>query len=282
MSSILKALKKAEDEKRAKLGQRVDITRDIFGAAQPPSTPPRWPLLAGGIAGTLALGVVAFLLLPRPGTGPTPPPSTAETRPTAALPSPPLPVESRAAVSPPPQEPSPVVQPKPAPAPVAESKIITTKPGDSLTTHTKVVAVRSGVLSPLRPRADAAKTKLLPTATGGPVTTLVKQQEPTYAPPPVISANRPVISAPPLPPQRVKPGGAVAPPPYSATGTPKIMVSGIAYNKDAPDRLAVINGAPAGEGKTVNGVTVEEIMPDKVRFSYGQKSFEVPVGRSNQ
>ena len=72
-------------------------------------------------------------------------------------------------------------------------------------------------------------------------------------------------------------------PPTPAAGTtPKITVSGIAYNKDAADRLAVINGVPVGEGKSVSGVKVEEIMPDKVRFSLGQKIFEVPVGRSNQ
>ena len=64
--------------------------------------------------------------------------------------------------------------------------------------------------------------------------------------------------------------------------TPKVTVSGIAYNTTPADRLAVINGVPMGEGKTVSGVKVEEILPDKVRFSLGQKSFEVPVGRSNQ
>ena len=69
-----------------------------------------------------------------------------------------------------------------------------------------------------------------------------------------------------------------APPPPP----PRITVSGIAYNKEPADRLAVINGVPVGEGKAINGVTVEEIQPDRVRFSQGQKSFEVPLGRSSQ
>jgi len=64
--------------------------------------------------------------------------------------------------------------------------------------------------------------------------------------------------------------------------TPTVTVSGIAYNTTPADRLAVINGVPVGEGKSISGVKVEEILPDKVRFSQGQKTFEVPVGRSNQ
>ncbi len=43
MSSILKALKKLEEEKNAKQGQRVDITKDIFGMAQPPPPSPAGP-----------------------------------------------------------------------------------------------------------------------------------------------------------------------------------------------------------------------------------------------
>lgn len=69
----------------------------------------------------------------------------------------------------------------------------------------------------------------------------------------------------------------MAPPP-----APQVTVSGIAYSTTPADRLAVVNGVPVVEGKSVSGVKVEEIMPDKVRFSQGQKSFEVPVGRSNQ
>ena len=61
-----------------------------------------------------------------------------------------------------------------------------------------------------------------------------------------------------------------------------ISVSGIAYNSAPAERMAIINGVPVPEGKSVSGVKVEEIMPDKVRFSNGQKSFEVLLGRSNQ
>ena len=257
MSSILKALKKLEEEKAAKQGQRVDITKDIFGAAQQPATGIRWPLIAAGAAGAVALGVVAYLFIAKPGTRPTPPPVPAETRLSAAVPSPAPAVEPLTAVPQPPQETRPVA-PKPAPP---------------------------RVVPPAAPKAVAAKPKApgpCDDQTGkGYRDTKGPCALPRFRPSPPTTRS----SAPRLTPAAGKTGGSRRHGPVSApaaAATPKITVSGIAYNKDAADRLAVINGVPVGEGKSVSGVKVEEIMPDKVRFSSGQKSFEVPVGRSNQ
>jgi general secretion pathway protein B len=251
MSSILKALKKLEEEKAAKQGHRVDITRDIFGSAQQPVTGPRWPLIAGGAAGAIALGVVAYLFIARPVNRPTSASSPTEARLSAAVPSPAPAVEPFVAPPQPPREMRPVA-PKPAPPRVVPHVPL------------KVVA---------KPKAPS------------PAKNSAASKAPAPSRTPVISANHPILSNPPAPQQQVNPAVPVATTPAptpAAAAFPKITVSGIAYNKEAADRLAVINGVPVGEGKSVSGVKVEEIMPDKVRFSLGQKIFEVPVGRSNQ
>ncbi len=243
MSSILKALKKLEEEKNAKQGQRVDITKDIFGMAQHPPALSRWPLIAGSIAGTITLGLVASLFLTRPGVKPVP----VETGVTAAAPPPAPAVIPIRELPLPPQEMTPVVQ-------------------------------RAAPFTPPQP----ATARIPLPVTAGPIKHSSPPKAAAYGLSPTISANHPVISSlPPFSPQ-AKPVGSMAATTSVATATPTISVSGIAYNKEPADRLAFINGAPAVEGKTVSGVTVEEIMPDKVRFSYGQKSFEVAVGRSNQ
>ena len=257
MSSILKALKKLEEEKAAKQGQRVDITKDIFGAAQQPATGPRWPLIAVGATGAVALGVAAYFFIAKPGTRPMPPPAPAETRQISVAPSP-VPVGEPLTVVPQPSQKARTGAPKPVP-----SRVVHLSPPKSVAVKPK---------APVPATTRPAKETALPKA---PAPYLI----------PAITANHPVLSSPPAALQQIKPAGpgATSPSPSPvAAATPKITVSGIAYNKDAADRLAVINGVPVGEGKSVSGVIVEEIMPDKVRFSLGQKSFEVPVGRSNQ
>jgi cytoskeletal protein RodZ len=257
MSSILKALKKLEEEKAAKQGQRVDITKDIFGSAQQSVTGPRWSLIAAGATGAVVLGVAAFFFIARPGTRPTPTPAPAETRQSSVVPSPAPAGEPLTAVPQPPQKARPAVPPP----------------------------VPSRVVHPSPPKTFAVKPKEQVTAATRTAKLTAAPKAPAPSRIPVITANRPVLSNPPAAQQQIKPAGpgATIPSPSPvAAATPKITVSGIAYNKDAADRLAVINGVPVGEGKSVSGVKVEEIMPDKVRFSLGQKSFEVPVGRSNQ
>lgn len=257
MSSILKALKKLEEEKAAKRGQRVDITKDIFGSAQQPVTGTRWPLITAGAAGTVALGVVAYLFIAKPGPTLTPPPAPAETRISAPIPSPAPTGEALTTVSRLPQEARPVL-PKPAP-----SRSVPNSPPKSVTAK---------ATAPVPAATRPAKATASPKATAP-------------SPIPVISANHPTVTAPRLTPQQGKPlppAGSSAPSVMAPPPAPQVTVSGIAYSTTPADRLAVVNGVPVVEGKSVSGVKVEEIMPDKVRFSQGQKSFEVPVGRSNQ
>lgn len=60
---------------------------------------------------------------------------------------------------------------------------------------------------------------------------------------------------------------------------PAITVNGIAWQKDSASRIAVVNGMPVSEGGTVQGTKVEEIFPDRIRFSHNGKQFEVPFGK---
>jgi hypothetical protein len=60
---------------------------------------------------------------------------------------------------------------------------------------------------------------------------------------------------------------------------PTLKVSGIAWQKDGSDRLAVVNGMPVTEGMNIDGARVEEIFQDKVRFSFEKRAFDVVVGK---
>lgn len=62
----------------------------------------------------------------------------------------------------------------------------------------------------------------------------------------------------------------------------RFTLSGIAWNKDSAERLAIINGQPAATGAVVNGFTVEEILPDRVRLSSRGKTLEIFLGSANK
>jgi general secretion pathway protein B len=70
------------------------------------------------------------------------------------------------------------------------------------------------------------------------------------------------------------------PPRGAEPAEPAFAVSGIAWNTDSADRLAIVNGHPLTTGSAVGSAVVEEILPDRVRFSQGGKTFEVPLGKS--
>ena len=43
----------------------------------------------------------------------------------------------------------------------------------------------------------------------------------------------------------------------------------------------MVNGRPVAEGATVEGARVEEIFPDRVRFSFANRTFEVSLGKTS-
>lgn len=109
---------------------------------------------------------------------------------------------------------------------------------------------------------------------GSPAPTVIIQ-----APPPPASAARHPIPA--SPSRREIPAEKNAPPPQpiAAEELPGIGVTGIAWQKDSTSRLAVVNGVSVAEGGMVEGVEVKEILPDRVRFSFKRKEFEVQLGK---
>jgi general secretion pathway protein B len=60
---------------------------------------------------------------------------------------------------------------------------------------------------------------------------------------------------------------------------PALIVTGIAWQKDNVNRMAVVNATPVREGGIVDGAAVKEILPDRVRFSLNGKEFEVSLER---
>lgn len=80
-------------------------------------------------------------------------------------------------------------------------------------------------------------------------------------------------------PQKIKPTLKAAPLPAPTSSELTFTLSGIAWNKDSAERLAIINGQPTATGSTVNGVIVEEILQDRVKLSHNGRSFELLIGR---
>lgn len=62
---------------------------------------------------------------------------------------------------------------------------------------------------------------------------------------------------------------------------PQLKVAGIAWQKGNAERMAIVNGKPVTEGAVVEGAKVEEIFPDRVRFSYDEKTFDIPLGKTS-
>lgn len=63
---------------------------------------------------------------------------------------------------------------------------------------------------------------------------------------------------------------------------PALRVNGIAWQNSSADSMAIINGTAVSNGKVIEGVEVEEIQKDRVRFNYRGEKFEIPLGQSNR
>ena len=58
-----------------------------------------------------------------------------------------------------------------------------------------------------------------------------------------------------------------------------LKLTGIGWQKDAAARYAVINGTAIGEGGSVDGARVEEILPDRVRLRINGEPSEITMGK---
>jgi general secretion pathway protein B len=102
----------------------------------------------------------------------------------------------------------------------------------------------------------------------------IPQVTPARAPAP--SRSLPPAAAPGPVPRPVPVQGASVPPePAPAEQLPHINVSGIAWQKDNSARFAVINGTTVAEGGIVEGARVQEILPDRVHFSFNKREFDI-------
>lgn len=231
MSSILKALKKLEQEKALRREGDIDLSREILHGEVRRKARFSWPWLAA-ITTILLLATLVALLLPGGRETTLPPPLEAAPQPAQSAASPES-MPLRPALPPPEGE----ADLKQIPAPA-----------------TRTAPAR--ITMPLPPlQKPAAREEVTP-------------------PPPRNAA--PVT----LPPAKTGPPGKQAQPAEPAE--PLFTVSGIAWNKDSADRLAIVNGQPLATGSAVGGAVVEEILPDRVRFSQGGRTFEVHLGKAGK
>jgi general secretion pathway protein B len=229
MSSILKALKKLEEEKSLQKSEKeVNISRDILTHQSDRKSSVNWLWLLG-ISATVVITILTFALFRKSTTvdevkSPRLPVmsrlSTSQSAPPAAFP-PPLAVDGKKAAV--------------APAPVT-------------------VLNQGSSRSFLSPGKEPRTLTELPNS-------------------PVVTTELPKTE---LAPRNVP--SLRAPLPDDTT----LTLSGIAWNKDSSDRLAIINGQPTVTGATVNGAVVEEILQDKVRMNLSGRTFELFLGRQTK
>jgi general secretion pathway protein B len=247
MSSILKALKKLEEEKAAKRSGQVDISRAIL-TEKPARSGRRTPVLVIGSSVLLAVVVLAGSVMLWHGRST---PSAGKLQANAPqLPAQPAPVKAA-----------------PLPQPAA-------KPSSTVPATPAVIVTR-------RPLAAVPSPPPLPT----PTLQTPRQTSPVplrQMPTAPIAKPLPVPNATPQPP--VEAVAKPVPPPSAPQRqtVPALRVSGIAWQKDSASRLAIVNGQPVGLGVDVGGATVDEIFPDRVRFTYKGEKVEVGLGRSTK
>jgi len=63
----------------------------------------------------------------------------------------------------------------------------------------------------------------------------------------------------------------------SATGSPSLNISAIVWYEEPSKRFAMINGLIVTEGAVVEGMKVEEIYPDRVRFLHNGQHLEISI-----
>jgi general secretion pathway protein B len=63
---------------------------------------------------------------------------------------------------------------------------------------------------------------------------------------------------------------------------PTLRVNGIAFQNSRADSMAIVNGIPVSSGSIIEGITVEEILNDRVKFQLNGEKFEIRLGQSNR
>lgn len=71
-------------------------------------------------------------------------------------------------------------------------------------------------------------------------------------------------------------------PQIASKTVPLLRVNGIAFQEGVSDSVAVVNGIPVSDGSVIEGVKVEVIQKNRVRFNYNGDTFEIQLGKSNR
>jgi general secretion pathway protein B len=221
MSSILKALKKVEEERAARQGESADFARSLLRSDHRRRRSGYGLLLWGVI---LLLPIGAWWL----------------SRPDAA----------------PVQNPTVMANPLAAePALVADTPPAAAEP-------------------PVAAKRLAADAEVVEVIFSAPVIEAASRPGPTVP----VSQSLPLVStpaSPELPTEQPRPAAkqrkTAEPPPLS------LQLSGIAWQEEREARLAIIDDLPVMEGMMIDGVMVEEILRDRVRFSQNGRIIELLV-----
>lgn len=64
---------------------------------------------------------------------------------------------------------------------------------------------------------------------------------------------------------------------YVSEEIPPIRINGVIWSEESNARRALVNGSAVKEGDSVDGVRVERIEPNHIRFSKNGKPFNVPI-----
>lgn len=248
MSSILKALKKVEEEKNARQNA-APLASDVVKPRRGRQPVSRWKIPAA----LAAVALVAVLSTYAVMGGFS---SSKQGKAVA--------VASMGAAS-------------SAPAPVAEQVQPVTFPADGASAgtpaqsgsgqKTEVVAL-SAARQPINPplRVAAGNGSISPATKSAPASAV----KPAATTPAVALSRQPEAFV------RTTTGSVVV-----RDNHAEFKVNGIAWQKESSSRLAVVNGVAVTQGATVDGAKVVEILPDRVRLSRGGRTFEVVLGKIN-
>jgi general secretion pathway protein B len=247
MSSILKALKRLEQQKAVRRDADHDVAWIVHYGGSQPDEKRRWPLAAALVA-VASVSVVSTYWLMRGGhtdgaAGLTPSTGlqrkSAENAPaTGTVQREPTRGETTG-------EPSPVRETGKSPSvPAASSRVPASSRGTAAGNPTLDSDLEPVEMAAV-PRREEARRAAKPGA--------------------VQRSAEPAASRPP-----------------SSHSTQNLKVTGIAWQNDGQEHIAIVNGVSVSEGSRVEGARVEKIFPDRVRFSAENGSFEVPLGKGSE
>lgn len=95
-------------------------------------------------------------------------------------------------------------------------------------------------------------------------------------------SSRPAVASKPVEQEKASSLPHTIPPSASIKTVPALRVNGIAFQDGDVESVAMINGVPVSNGGVIEGVKIEEIHKNRVKFSYNGEKFEIPLGQSNR